>query len=244
MTVLLSADAARCTITRRALASSQSSAGGCDCDQAGIVQLDRLSFPSLDEPMLIQMRLEQRRREQQRDRWIGRAVGAGVALCFGVGSDGFDVGDLTGAFMGGVVGDITAEGLNQFSDQQLQDLGLEWATKPESFIYHQRRHGQPLHRVLLLALNRQGTLRTTCAVRFADGFLAFFSPEPYRCDLPLFQGARQLSGAGAMPEPGQTPQPVSSLPCSDGRERPLEALLTDQGRLLAMTLPTPHHSLY
>ena len=40
-----------------ALAHSTSAAGGCDCDSVGVVQLDRLTFTSLDEPMLIQMRL-------------------------------------------------------------------------------------------------------------------------------------------------------------------------------------------
>lgn len=227
-----------------ALAGSTSAAGGCDCDATGVVQLERLSFASLDEPLLIQMRLEQRKREQQRDRWIGRVFGAGVALTTGVCVDGFDVADLTGAVMGGVIGDLAADGLNQLSDQELDRLDLRWALAPDSLQYHQRRHGQPLHRVLLLAIAHGSRLRSTAAVRFADGFLAFFSPEPFRCDLAPFNGTRRLSGRGAMPEPGSTPSTVAELPCSDGRCRPLQALLTDQGPLLAMQLATPHHSLY
>lgn len=215
------------------------------------MQLDRLSFPSLDELMLIELRLQQRKRHQERDRWIGRAIGAGVSLAVGC-SDGFALADLTGAFMGGAVGGMAADGLNQLSDQELDQLGLRWAVSPETFVFHQRRHGQPLHRVLVMALNRQGALRTTCGVRFSDGYLAFFDPEPFRCDLPPFDGSRRLSGKGAMPlsrpsagAPANTcANTVGALPCSDGRERPLEAVHTDKGRLLTMPLPTPHHSLY
>lgn len=227
-----------------ALARSTSAAGGCDCDAAGIVQLDRLTFPSLDEPMLIQMRIEKHKQAQQRDRWIGRALGAGVALATGIAVDGFAFGDLTGAFMGGVVGDLTVDGLQQFSDKELEQLGLLWAKSPESFLFHQRRHGQPLNRLLLLAFTRSGEFRSTSAVRFTDGFLAFFSPEPYQSDLLAFNGTRRLSGKGAMPEPGYCATTVSLLPCSDGRERPLELLKTDKGPLLAMPIATPHHSLY
>ncbi len=227
-----------------ALARSVSVFGGCDSNARGVVQLERLAFPSLDEPMLIEMRLEQRRRAQERDRWIGRAVGAGMALCFGVGTDGFAVEDLTGAFMGGVLGDLTAEGLNKLSDKELKDLGLEWATRPESFLFHQRRHGRPLQRALVLAPGDGDQLTTSCAVRFSDGFLAFFSPEPYRCDLPLFDGSHRLSGEGAMPEPDTSATTVAELACSDGRQRPVQRLITDRGALLTMAIHTPHHSLY
>lgn len=244
MTAPISPPSARAAITNAALASSSSAAGGCDCTPAGIVQLDRLCFPSLDEPMLIQMRLEQHRREQQRDRWIGRAIGAGVGLAVGISIDGFGMGDLTSAFMGGVTGDLTVEGLHQLTQHQIEQLGLSWAIAPDTFLFHQRRHGQPLHRVLLMALTRQGTLRTTCGVRFSDGYLAFFDPEPFRCDLAPFHGSRRLSGKGAMPVAGSSAAAVGALPCSDGQERPLEAVHTDKGRLLAMPLTTPHHSLY
>jgi hypothetical protein len=227
-----------------ALAHSTSAAGGCDCNPAGVVQLDRLTFTSLDEPMLIQMRLEQRQREHQRDRWIGRALGAGVALTTGICLDGFGVGDLTGAVMGGVIGDVAVDGLNQLSDQELDRLDLRWAVAPDSLQFHQRRHGQPLHRVLLMAITAGRTLRTTCGVRFSDGFLAFFSPQPFRCDIAAFNGSRRLSGKGAMPDPGTSPRTVGEVACSDGRRRPLQALLTDKGPLLAMELATPHHSLY
>jgi hypothetical protein len=188
-----------------------------------VVQLDRLTFTSLDEPMLIQMRLEQRQREHQRDRWIGRALGAGVALTTGICLDGFGLADLTGAVMGGVIGDVTVDGLNQLSDQELDRLDLRWAVAPDSLQFHQRRHGQALNRVLLMAIAGGRNLRTTCGVRFSDGFLAFFSPQP---------------------DPGNSPSTVGELACSDSRHRPLQALLTDKGPLLAMDLATPHHSLY
>jgi hypothetical protein len=243
MTVLIPPPMARAAITAKALATSTSAAGGCDCNPAGVVQLDRLSFPSLDELMLIELRLQQRKRSQERDRWIGRAIGATVSMAVGC-ADGFVLADLTGAFMGGAVGGLTVDGLNQLSDRELDQLGLRWAMQPESFLFHQRRHGQPLHRVLLMALTKQGTLRTTCAVRFSDGFLAFFDPQPFRCDLAPFDGSRRLSGKGALPEAGTAAQLVGELPCSDGSTRPLEALQTDKGRLLAMALNTPHHSLY
>ncbi|WP_411871956.1 hypothetical protein [Vulcanococcus limneticus] len=243
MTALLSGPGTHRSITATALAASNSAAGGCDCSPAGIVQLDRLSFPSLDEPMLIQLRLEQRRKTQERDRWIGRAIGAGVSLAVGC-SDGFALADLTGTFLGGAVGGMAADGLSQLSDGELEALGLRWAVAPESYLFHQRRHGQPLHRVLLMALTRQGSLRTTCGVRFSDGYLAFFDPSPFRCDLTPFDGTRRLSRKGAMPEVGTAGLTVGELACSDGRARPLEALHTDKGRLLAMALTTPHHSLY
>ena len=233
----------RAAITATALATSTSAAGGCDCSPAGIVQLDRLSFLSLDELMLIELRLQQRKRAQERDRWIGRAIGAGVSLAVGC-SDGFALADITGTFLGGAVGGLAADCLNQLSDQELEQLGLRWAVSPETFLFHQRRHGHPLQRVLLMALTRQGTLRTTCGVRFSDGYLAFFDPEPFRCDLAPFDGSRRLSGKGAMPLAGSSTAAVGALPCSDGRERPLEAVQTDKGRLLAMPLTTPHHSLY
>ena len=210
---------------------------------AGVVQLEQLSFHSLDEPMLIQMRLEQHRRAMERDRWIGRALGAGVALCFGVSTDGFDLGDLSGAFMGGVLGDLTVDGLNRLSEQELRDLGLEWATQPSSFLFHQRRHGRPLQRVLVLEPGEGEALSSSCAVRFADGYLGYFSAEPYRCDLPLFDGVMRLSEAGAMPEP-EAVTTIGELPCSDGRHRPLERLHTNRGPLLTLAIPTPHHSLY
>ncbi|WP_411877196.1 hypothetical protein [Vulcanococcus limneticus] len=243
MTALLARPGTHRSITATVLAASNSAAGGCDCSPTGIVQLDRLSFPSLDEPMLIQLRLEKHKKAQERDRWIGRAIGAGVSLAVGCG-DGFAMADLTGAFLGGAVGGLTIDGLNQLSDRELDALGLGWTMKPESYLFHQRRHGQPLHRVLLMALTRQGSLRTTCGVRFSDGYLAFFDPKPFHCDIAPFHGTRRLSGKGAMPEVGTAGLTVGALPCSDGRARPLEALHTDKGRLLAMALTTPHHSLY
>ena len=243
MTTLLPREASW-LINSQALAASDSAAGGCDCSPDGVVQLERLQFLSLDEPMLIQMRLEQRKRDQQRDRWIGRAFGAGVALTTGVCIDGFGLPDLTGAVMGGLVGDLTVEGLHHRSDQELEQLGLKWAIAPDSLIFHQRRHGQPLHRMLLMAKSRGGRLRTTCAVRFSDGYLAFFSTEPFRCELAAFSGARKLTAKGAMPDRQVMPRTIGDLSCSDGRARPLQALMTDKGCLLAMEVPTPHHSLY
>jgi hypothetical protein len=189
------------------------------------------------------MRLEQHRRAMERDHWIGRALGAGVALCFGVGTDGFDLGDLSGAFMGGVLGDLTVDGLNRLSEQELRDLGLEWSTQPSSFLFHQRRHGRALQRVLVLEPGEGEALSSSCAVRFADGYLGYFSAEPYRCDLPLFDGVMRLSEAGAMPEP-EAVTTIGELPCSDGRHRPLERLHTNRGPLLTLAIPTPHHSLY
>jgi len=244
MTALIATDATGWSIQSSALASSLSASGGCDCDGDGVVQLDRLRFPSLDEPMLIQMRLLQLRRERERDRWIGRAVGAGIALTTGIAVDGFGMGDLTAAFMGGAVGDLAVTGLHDLSDEQIDALGLRWALQSDSLDFHLSRHGQPLHRELLLSIERGQHVLTTCAVHFADGFRAFFSPEPFRSDLAPFNGCRRLSGDGAMPEPGHSPTEVSSLPCSDGRRRPLQALLTDKGPLLAMQIPRPHHSLY
>ncbi|MFY8147692.1 MAG: hypothetical protein ACOVNL_00560 [Prochlorococcaceae cyanobacterium] len=187
--------------------------------------------------------MEQRKKAQERDRWIGRAIGAGVSLAVGC-SDGFALADITGTVLGGAVGGLTVDGLNQLSDRELEALGLSWAVKPESFLFHQRRHGHPLHRVLLMALTRQWKVRTTCGVRFADGYLAFFDPHPVSCDLAPFHGARRLSGKGAMPEDGVAAVTVGELACSDGRIRPLEAIPTDKGRLLAMAVTTPHHSLY
>ncbi len=242
MTMLLSPEA-RGSLSPAALSCSVSALGGSDCGPDGVVQLERLSFPSLDEPMLIEMRLEQHRRTQQRHRWIGRAVGAGVGLATGIAVDGFDLGDLTSAFMGGAVGDLTVEGIQSHTDAELEQLGLSWALAPESLHFHQRRHGRALNRVLLLAM-RGSQLRTTCGVRFADGFLAFFSPDLYQCDLTPFHGARRLSGKGAMPDLGATTRPVGALLCNDGRERPLQAVMTDKGPLLAMEFVTPHHSLY
>ncbi|MEB3331389.1 MAG: hypothetical protein VKI83_02700 [Synechococcaceae cyanobacterium] len=227
-----------------ALARSVSASGGRDCNDAGVVQLERLSFPSLDEPLLIQWRLQQLNDERERDRWIGRAVGAGLALFTGIAVDGFDLGDLASGFMGGAVGDLTVSGLHLLSDRELEDIGLGWSRQPDSLDFHLRRHGRPLHRELLLSLADQQQLLTRCAVRFADGFLAFFSPTPFRSERSDFHGCRRLSGDGAMPEPGHTPATVTSLPCSDGRRRPVQALLTDKGPLLAMQVPRPHHSIY
>jgi len=242
MTTLLPVEA-RGSLSPAALSCSVSALGGSDCGPDGVVQLERLNFPSLDEPMLIEMRLEQHRRRQQRHRWIGRAVGAGVGLATGIAVDGFDLGDLTSGFLGGAVGDLTVEGIQAHTEAELDRLGLNWAIAPESLHFHQRRHGQALNRVLLLAL-RGSQLRTTCGVRFADGFLAFFSPDLYQCDLAVFDGTRRLSGKGAMPELGATPRQVGALLCSDGRERPLQAVITDKGPLLAMEFQKPHHSLY
>ena len=244
MTALIACDDAGWSIQPTALARSLSTSGGCDCDNAGVVQLERLRFTSLDEPMLIQMRLQQLRRERERDRWIGRAVGAGIALTTGIAVDGLGMGDLTASFMGGVVGDVAVNGLHQLSDQQIDDLGLSWARASSSLDFHLRRHGQPLHRELLLSFQDGEQLITTCAVAFSDGFRAFFSPDLFRSDLEPFNGCRRLSGDGAMPEPDQTSTTVSSLPCSDGRRRPLRTLLTDRGPLLAMQIARPHHSLY
>ena len=49
--------------------------------------------------MLIELRLQQRKRTQERDRWIGRAIG-------------------------GAVGGLATDGLNQLSDRELEQLGL------------------------------------------------------------------------------------------------------------------------
>ena len=231
------------TLTTAALSSSISALGGSDCSAQGIVQMQKLAFPSLDEPMLIEMRLRQRQRTQQRHRLIARAVGAGVGMATGMAIDGFDMGDLGSAFMGGVVGDVTAEALNGLSDAELDKLDLRWAVAPDSLQFHQRRHGRPLHRVLLMRLS-DNHLRTTCAVRFSDGFLAFFARELFQCELAPFDGTRRLSGNGAMPESSAQPRTVGELPCSDGRSRPFQAVMTDQGPLLAMEFVTPHHSLY
>ncbi|MEB3332604.1 MAG: hypothetical protein VKI83_08945 [Synechococcaceae cyanobacterium] len=244
MTALIACDESGWSLQPSALACSISALGGSDCDGDGVVQLDRLRFPSLDEPMLIQMRLLQLRREHERDRWIGRALGAGIALSTGIAVDGFAMGDLTSAFMGGVVGDLSVSGLHELSDQQIDSLGLRWAMQSDSLDFHLSRHGQPLHRELLFCIERGQQIVTTCAVCFADGFRAFFSPEPFQSDLAPFNGCRRLSGDGAMPEPGHIPTTVTSLSCSDGRRRPLQALLTDKGPLLALQISRPHHSLY
>jgi hypothetical protein len=42
-------------LTTAALSSSISALGGSDCSAQGIVQMQKLAFPSLDEPMLIEM---------------------------------------------------------------------------------------------------------------------------------------------------------------------------------------------
>lgn len=227
------------------LASSQSVDGCRDADAQAVIQVERLLFRSLDEDQLMQAQLEERRRQLETDRWIGRAFGAGLALLFGGFSDGFDLGDLTGGFMGGVVGGLAADGLNHLSERELSELGLDWANQPASFTYHRRRHGQPRQRVLVMFPNTPGQAWVTAhGVRFGDGYIAFFSPAPLSSDAPLLNGVRQLNGNGLVPDPDQPPLVLGHWPCSDGRQRAMELLPCDQGNLLVLAVPIPHHSLY
>lgn len=227
------------------LALSQSMSGGRDTDDRAVIQLERLLFRSLDEDLLIEQQLEERRRQQETDRWIGRAIGAGVGLLFGGLADGFDLGDLTTGFVAGAVGSLTADGLNQLSDRELKDLGFEWAASPASFIYHRRRHGQPRQRVLVISPRGNGTSWWTApGVRFRDGYIAFFSPLPMASDATKLNGVRCLNGAGLTPDPNHSQQVLGSWPCSDGQNRPLELVPTDDGNMLVLALPIPHHSIY
>lgn len=232
-------------IIASALAHSRSVDGGRDADGHAVVQVQRLQFRSLDEEALVQAQLEERRRQQETDRWIGRAIGAGLGLLCGGLSDGFDLGDLTTAFVGGAMGGLTVDGLNHLSDRELADLGLEWTTHAESFLYHRRRHGPARQRVLMLLPMAEGEpWRTGHGVRFQDGYIGFFDPTPIASDAPLLCGARQLNGSGLSPDLEHPAQVIAAWPCSDGRERPLELLPTDQGTWLALAVPVPHHSLY
>lgn len=227
------------------LASSRSVDGGCDTDAQAVIQVERLGFRSLDEEMLIKAQLEERQRQQERDRWIGRAIGAGLGLFFGGIVDGFDAGDLTTGFVAGAMGGLAADGLNQLSDQELRDLGFSWATEPGSFLFHRRRHGFPRQRVLVVCpAGSEQPWRTLHGVRFSDGYIAAFSAHPLAGEAPLLDGVRTLCGAGFMPDPHQPAQQLASWPCSDGRQRPLELLPTDAGNLLVMAVAIPHHSLY
>jgi len=226
------------------LVSSRSLDGACDANDDAVIQIERLTFRSLDEEGLIQAQLEERRKLQERDRWIGRAIGAGLGLLIGGVVDGFDTGDFTTAFVTGTLGGVAADGLSQISDQELEDNGFSWATKPESFIYHRRRHGRPVARVLVIEAGRDQPPLTAHGVRFSDGYIAFFHPQALQSDQPLLAGMRCLSGSGATPDPLQPAVALETWPCSDGHQRPLELLATDAGPLLVMALPIPHHSLY
>jgi hypothetical protein len=94
------------------LATCPSADVGRDADQQAVIRIQRLLFRSLDEEMLIKATLEERERQQQRDRWIGRAIGAGIGLFFGCMVDGFDAGVLTTGFVTGIMGGLVADGLN------------------------------------------------------------------------------------------------------------------------------------
>jgi hypothetical protein len=85
---------------------------------------------------------------------------------------------------------------------------------------------------------------TAHGVRFGDGYIALFHPQPLQSDQPQMAGVRCLSGAGFTPDPLQPAHVLEPWPCSDGRQRPLELLATNAGNLLVMALPIPHHSLY
>lgn len=227
------------------LAASQSADGGRDTDDQAVIQLQRLQFRSLDEEMLIQSQLEERRRQQESDRWIGRAIGAGIGLLCGGITDGFDLGDLTTGFVSGALGGLTADGLNHLSDRELKNLGLEWATSSESFLFHRRRHGEARQRVLVIYPRVNGACWVTVhGVRFRDGYIAAFGPNAISSPSPLFNGARTLNGVGLTPDPDHPMQVLGQWPCSDGRMRPLELLPTDAGNWLVMALPIPHHSIY
>lgn len=227
------------------LASSQSADGGRDTDDQAVIQVQRLQFRSLDEEMLIQSQLEERRRQQETDRWIGRAIGAGVGLLCGGMVDGFDLGDLTTGFVSGAVGGLTADGLNHLSDRELKNLGLEWATKNQSFLFHRRRHGDARQRVLLIyPMGNGANWATGHGVRFRDGYIATFAPHLLSSSTPLLNGVRTLIGHGVTPDPDQPMQVIAEWPCSDGRTRPLELLPSDLGNWLVMALPIPHHSIY
>jgi hypothetical protein len=230
------------------LVSSRSLDGGCDASHDAVIQVERLAFRSLDEEGLIQAQLEERQRQQERDRWIGRAIGAGLGLFLGGmvdGFEGFDAGSgITTAFVTGVFGGVAADGLSQISDQELRDNGFSWATEPDSFLFHRRRHGRPVARVLVIDCGEDHLPTTYHGVRFSDGYIAFFQPRVLEFDQPQFAGVRRLSGAGVMPDPMNPAVALEPWPCSDGRQRPLELLDTDAGSLLVMALPIPHHSLY
>jgi hypothetical protein len=227
------------------LVSSRSADGGCDADEEAVIQVQRLQFRSLDEEMLIEAQLEERRRQQERDRWIGRAIGAGIGLFFGGMVDGFDAGDLTTGFVTGAMGGLAADGLNQLSDQELKEQGFAWATEPGSFMFHRRRHGPPRERVLVIAPAAAGEpWLTVHGVRFSDGYIALFSPHPLEGENPFMDGVHTLTGEGLTPDPHQSAQQLGPWPCSDGRQRPLEFVPTDAGNLLVMAVAVPHHSLY
>jgi len=227
------------------LVGSRSVSGGSDANAEAVVLIERLQFRSLDEEMLLQAQLEERQRQQQTDRWIGRAIGAALGLLFGAAVDGFDAGDLTSGFVAGAMGGLAADGLNQLSDQELRQYGFEWATKPDSFLFHRRRHGSPCERVLVIHPSNPGEpWQTSHGVRFSDGYIALFSPDLLACDAPLMDGVRVLAGVGITPDPHQPAQPLGSWPCSDGRLRPVEFLHTDTGHLLVMPAAIPHHSIY
>lgn len=227
------------------LSTCRSADGGRDADKRAVIRIERLLFRSLDEEMLIKAELEERERQQQRDRWIGRAIGAGIGLFFGGMVDGFDAGDLTTGFVTGAMGGLAADDLNHFSDEELRANGFSWATEPGSFLFHRRRHGPPRERVLVIAPAGSGEPWLSIqGVRFNDGYIAFFDDQPLVGDMPLVNGVRRLNGMGLMPDPHQELQRLAPWPCSDGCQRPLELVPTDAGNVLVMAAPIPHHSIY
>ena len=227
------------------LAGSVSVDGGRDADPQAVLQVQRLQFRSLDEQLLIDSQLEERRRQQETDRWVGRAIGAGLGLLCGGVVDGFDLGDLTTSFVGGALGGLTADGLNHLSDRELADLGLAWTRSHDTFIYHRRRHGEPRQRVLVIIPTGAGQSWVTAhGVRFRDGYIGFFDPQPLASDASFLNGTRRLQGNGVTPDPEQPAQVLGQWPCSDGRQRPLELLPSGNGNVLVMAVPIPHHSIY
>lgn len=227
------------------LANSQACDGARDADDSAVIQIQRLLFRSLDEQLLVETQLEERRRQQESDRWVGRAIGAGLGLLCGGLVDGFDMGDLTTSFVGGALGGLTADGLNHLSDQELNDLGLQWIRSHQSFLYHRRRHGEPRQRVLVVSPASPGKAwQTGHGVRFRDGYVAVFSPQTLSSAAAYLDGTRTLNGHGFTPDPEHPVQVLGSWPCSDGRERPLELMPSDLGNVLLMAAPIPHHSIY
>ncbi len=81
------------------LATSRSADGGRDADEQAVIRIERLQFRSLDEEMLIKAEIEELERQQQCDRWIGRAIGAGIGLFFGGMVDGFSWATEPGSFL-------------------------------------------------------------------------------------------------------------------------------------------------
>jgi len=216
-------------------------------DQHGVLLLEILGYPTLNEEYVIQKVIAdyQAKKKAEASAW---RLGVGLfATLMGMG-DGFQLVDAVGGFAAGMIAGKISDALQEMDSRQLQELGLEWVNDPSSYLYHRKRHrGDAVRRLLMLLPHPQtGVLCTSFGVQFSDGYVAHltFMPQPSEVNSPI-NGMFCMTDCGFEAELLPQRQTLGKIACNSGQQLPVE-FWTDgfSNDLVAIPHKAPHHSLY